>query len=146
MIDKVLDIAAQAMSANRLRINTIASNIANAQTTRTEEGGPYKRRDVVFAAVDVAQDKEFSSVLDEESIKGVKVAAVVEDDSAPRQVYDPGHPDAKPETGIVEMPNINPVTEMVNMLSASSAYKAAAEVVSVTKEMGRALRRLSMRF
>ncbi len=132
------------MSANRLRINTIASNIANAETTKTEEGGPYKRRDVVFAATDVKAEN-FYSALDQASLKSVKVAAVTVDDQPPRQVYDPGHPDADPKTGVVLMPNINPVTEMANMLSASAAYRAAAQVVSVTKEMSAAIRRLSER-
>ena len=145
MFDKIYDIAASAMSANRLRINTVASNLANARTTRTAEGGPYKRRDVVMVATDTHVDG-FSSALDRASLKGVKVAAVLVDDSAPLQVYDPGHPDANPETGIVELPNINVVTEMVNMITASNAYKAAAEVANVTKEMGQALRRLSQRF
>lgn len=145
MFNTIYNIASSAMSANRLRVNTIASNLANANTTRTEEGGPYRRRDVVLAATDV-KGNEFSSVLDQASLKGVKVVGVQADDSEPRQVYDPGHPDANPETGIVEMPNINPVTEMVNLMGASAAYKAAAEVVSVTKEMASALRRLSQRF
>lgn len=144
MFDKVIDIAASAMSANRLRINTVASNIANAQTTRTPEGGPYKRRDVVFSAVDI-NPPGFNSALDQASLKSVKIAGVKEDDSPPSAVYDPGHPDADPKTGIVKMPNVNPVTEMVNMITASTAYKAAAEVVSVTKEMAASLRNLSSR-
>lgn len=146
MFSKVLDIASSAMSANRQRVNTIASNIANAQTTRTEEGGPYKRRDVVFAATDMKQPEGFANVLDQASLKTVRVAGVVADYTPPRKVYDPGHPDADPSTGIVEMPNINPVTEMVNLITASSAYKAAAEVANVTKSMAQSLRRLSMRF
>lgn len=145
MFGKVYDIAAAAMSANRLRINTIASNIANAQTTRTEDGGPYKRKDVAFAAADVENDP-FANALDRASLQGVKVAAVVEDQSEPRQVYDPAHPDADPQTGMVAMPNINPVTEMVNMLSASNAYKAAAEVVNISKQMAQTLQRLAQRF
>ena len=144
MFDKIFNVASGAMSANRLRINTVASNIANARTTRTADGGPYKRRDVVTAAVDVSA-KGFDSALDRASLQGVRVAAVVEDTKEPKQVYDPGHPDADPVTGIVQMPNINPVTEMVNLISASNAYKAAAEVANVTKEMAQALRRLSQR-
>ena len=136
--------AASAMSANRLRINTIASNVANAETTRTPEGGPYKRRDVVLAATDIKTN--FASALDEATLKSVQVAGVMTDSSEPRLVYDPGHPDANKETGMVAMPNINPVTEMVNLLGASAAYKAAAEVASVTKDMASALRRLAERF
>lgn len=145
MFNSLFNIAASAMSAHRLRINTIASNIANAETTRTEEGGPYKRRDVVFAATD-QKIAGFDETLDKATIKSVKVAAVMTDNKQPRMVYDPGHPDADPNTGMVAMPNINPVTEMVNMLSASSAYRAAAEVVNITKEMASAVRRLSERF
>ncbi len=146
MFDRIFDVCASAMSANRLRIDTVASNIANAQTTRTAEGGPYKRRDVVFAATDVVPPNAFMNELDKEALKSVKVAAVIADESAPQKVYDPAHPDADPNTGVVELPNINPVTEMVNMLNASTAYKAAAEIVNVTKDMAAALRRLSMRF
>ena len=146
MFKNIFDIASNAMSANRLRINTIASNIANAQTTKTAEGGPYKRRDVVFAAVDVKpQDGSFESLMDAEAVKNVKVAAVVTDERPPMMVYDPGHPDADKETGMVSMPNISPVTEMVNMLTASAAYKAAAEVVQVTKEMASTIRGLANR-
>jgi len=144
MFKSIFDIASSAMSVNRLRINTIASNIANAQTTKTPEGGPYKRRDVVVAAVDVKPEK-FEEILDQESVKSVRVAAVTTDNKPPMMVYDPGHPDADPKTGMVSMPNISPVTEMVNMLSASAAYKAAAEVVSVTKDMAAAIRGLANR-
>jgi len=73
----------------------------------------------------------------------VQVAAVTVDESEPRMVYDPGHPDADKETGIVAMPNINPVSEMANLLMASNAYKAAAEVVTTTKEMAAAVKTLS---
>jgi flagellar basal-body rod protein FlgC len=145
MFDKILDIAASAMSANRLRINTVASNLANAETTKTAEGGPYKRRDVVFAAADLKGDP-FGEVLDKASVQTVKVAAVVQDQKEPQLVYNPGHPDADPNTGMVSMPNINVVTEMVNMLGANAAYKAAAEIVNVTKDMAGAVRRLAERF
>lgn len=145
MFNTIYNIAANAMSANRLRVNTIASNIANANTTRTPEGGPYKRRDVVFEATPIKNDP-FRSHLDKASVQGVQVTQVVQDNSEPKMVYDPGHPDADPQTGYVAMPNINPVSEMTNMLSASAAYKAAAEVVSVSKSMAQALQRLSQRF
>ncbi|MCC6933488.1 MAG: flagellar basal body rod protein FlgC [Deltaproteobacteria bacterium] len=145
MFNSIYNIAAEALSANRLRINVISSNIANAQTTRTAEGGPYKRREVVMVATDKKRE-DFASALDEATLKGVKVAGVVADETEPRKVYDPSHPDADPTTGMVAMPNINAVTEMTNMVSASTAYKAAAEIVSVTKEMANALRILAQRF
>lgn len=143
MFSTIFNIAANAMSANRLRINTIASNIANAETTRTPEGGPYKRRDVVFAATDVKTPETFASALDRASLKSVGVAEVTVDQTEPMLVYDPGHPDADKTTGMVAMPNINPVTEMTNLMTASNAYKAAAEIVSVTKEMAGVLQRLN---
>ncbi|MBP9837273.1 MAG: flagellar basal body rod protein FlgC [Proteobacteria bacterium] len=144
MFKNIFDIASSSMSANRLRINTIASNIANAQTTKTEEGGPYKRRDVVFAATDV-DTPGFANALDEATLKNVKVAGVVTDNKPPMMVYDPGHPDADAKTGMVSMPNVNPVTEMVNMLTASAAYKAAAEIVNVTKDMANTIKNLASR-
>lgn len=144
MFKNIYNIAANAMSANRQRINTIASNIANAQTTRTPEGGPYKRRDVVFQQTNV-NEGAFKSALDKAAVKGVRVSEVVIDQSDPRQVYEPGHPDAN-DKGYVAYPNVSPVTEMVNMVTASQSYKAAAEVVNVTKQMAQVLQRLSQRF
>lgn len=141
MFGKIYDIAASAMSANKMRIDAVSSNIANAQTTRTAEGGPYKRRDVVFQAHDLKSD-QFASVLDKATLKTVRVAEVVEDQSPPQLMYDPGHPDADPKTGMVSMPNINIVTEMTNMLTASAAYKAAAQIATTTQELGLAVRRL----
>lgn len=142
MFNTIFNIAASAMSAHRLRINTIASNIANAETTHTAEGGPYKRRDVVFSATDIKAE-DFGNELDQASLKGVKVASVVTDNKEPRLVYQPGHPDADRNTGMVAYPNVNVVSEMTNLISANAAYKAAAEVVSLTKEMAAAIRRLS---
>jgi flagellar basal-body rod protein FlgC len=144
MFSTIMNIAASAMSANRLRINTVASNIANAETTRTAEGGPYRRRDVVVAATDL-KASGFDDVLDQASVKGVRVVGVVADDQAPRLVYDPGHPDADKTTGMVAMPNISPVTEMVNMMTAANAYKAAAEITTVTKDMAMAVKSISDR-
>ena len=141
MFSKIMNIAASAMAANRMRINTISSNIANSETTRTAEGGPYKRRDVVLAATDVAT-KTFGDALHKAALQGVKVVKVVTDNQPPRQVYDPGHPDANAE-GMVAMPNINTVTEMVNLMTASQSYKAAAEIVGITKDLSAALRRVS---
>ena len=138
MIKTVYDIAAGAMSLNRLRINTIASNLANANTSG------YQRRDVVASATDL-NDSSFTSYLDEASLKGVKVGAVVVDNREPMMVHDPSHPNANPATGMVEMPNISPVTEMVNMVSASTAYKAAAEIISTAKEMAAVIKGLANR-
>lgn len=144
MFKSVFNVAASAMSANRLRINTVASNIANAQTTKTAQGGPYKRRDVVFLADDITGPDTFTSVLDRATLKSVK-GSVVTPPQQDIKIYDPTHPDADPKTGIVSMPDINIATEMGNMLMASTAYKAAAEVVSTTKDIAQALRRLAQR-
>ena len=110
-----LDIGASALTAQRLRMDTISQNIANANTTRTEDGTPYRRRLVVFQ--ERSQGIPFSEYLSASSReryigKGVKVAAVVEDASDFKRVYDPGHPDAD-EEGYVAMPNVDIITEMV---------------------------------
>ena len=142
MFNSIYNIAAGGMSANRIRINVVASNIANAETTRTEEGGPYKRRDVVMQTV-TPRKESFSRELAKAGLKGVRVAEIREDSNPPRMVYDPSHPDADPVTGVVQMPNINPVTEMTNMITASAAYKAMAEIVGVTKDMSNALKTMA---
>lgn len=120
-----LSVSASGLSAQRTRLNATASNIANVQTTRTPEGGPYKRLDAVFRTVDAG-----------DGVAGVRVDEVREDQEAPRLAYDPGHPDANPE-GYVAMPNVNLVEEMVNMITAQRAYEANASAVDVTKKMAR---------
>jgi flagellar basal-body rod protein FlgC len=122
----VLQISGSALEAQRRRMNVIASNLANAQSTRTEEGGPYKRQDVVFASMPL----ESNSV----ELKGVKVADVVTDGKPSKPVYDPGHPDADKD-GIVQMPDINPMEEMVNMMMAYRAYEASVATYNTAKTM-----------
>jgi flagellar basal-body rod protein FlgC len=134
---KTLDIAASGMSVQRTRMNVAATNIANQNTTRTEEGGPYRRRDVVVRAVEI--DADFSASLSRsmprtESGLGVEVEGVVASDEDPMLVYDPGHPDAD-ETGHVAMPNVSRIKEMVNMMGAARAYEAGTTVVKTTKDM-----------
>jgi len=136
-----LRISASGMSAQRLRMDIISNNIANAETTRTAEGGPYKRQDVVFmpkaqntflpefVRARQSQDVELAS---EE--RGVKVAQVTTDDSEGTKVYDPSHPDADAD-GFVTYPNVNMVVEMTNMLSATRSYEANLAVVSFAKQM-----------
>lgn len=116
-----MDILASGLHAERVRMNTSASNLANAQTTRTAEGGPYKRQDPVFVAQQ-ADPNSFDSALGG-AMAGVEVANVVHDQSAPKMVFDPTHPDANTD-GYVAMPNVNTVEEMVNMLTATRAYEA----------------------
>jgi len=126
---RVMDVAASGLGAQRLRMEAVASNLANAGTTRTPEGGPYRRRDVVFESVPVG----FGKALDEAS-RGVRVARVVEDTEAPQLRYEPGHPDANPQ-GYVAYPNVEPVVEMVNLVSAARSYEANVTVMEATKSL-----------
>lgn len=132
-----LDIGASALTAQRLRMDTISQNIANANTTRTADGTPYRRRLVVFQ--ERSQGIPFSEYLSASSReryvgKGVKVAAIMEDASDFKRVYDPGHPDSD-EEGYVEMPNVDIITEMVNMISATRAYEANVTSINTTKSL-----------
>ena len=126
------NISANGMSAERLRINVIASNIANINTTRTPEGGPYKRKDVVFEAVPVSESE--NSFENQLRIETVKVKDIVEDKRPPILKYDPSNPDAD-ENGYVKMPNINLMEEMVNLINASRSYEANVQVMRSSKDM-----------
>jgi flagellar basal-body rod protein FlgC len=121
-----LHISGSGMSAERTRLNIASSNLANAETTRTAEGGAYKRLDPVFRAVPATEDSS--------GPQGVTVAQVVADPSAGKKIYSPGHPDADAD-GFVTMPNVNPVHEVVNLLSASRGYEANTTAVETTKQM-----------
>ena len=132
-----LDISASGLSAQRLWMDTIAQNIANANTTRTENGLPYRRKTVIFE--ERKAEESFSSYLNKSSnellnAKGVKVSRIVEDQSPYRRVYNPGHPDAD-EDGYVNMPNVDTITEMVNMILATRAYEANITAINTTKSM-----------
>ncbi|HBA55518.1 flagellar basal body rod protein FlgC [Syntrophorhabdus aromaticivorans] len=129
----VLKISASALKAERTRMEIIASNLANIHTTRTEEGGPYKKKEVVFTAVDVMDGKGFGKMLSEK-IEGVKVEEISESSKSFERVHDPGHPDADPD-GYVTYPNVNLMDEMTDMTAATRAYEANINVVSTTKEM-----------
>jgi flagellar basal-body rod protein FlgC len=128
-----IDAAASGMTAERLRLDVISNNIANVNTTRTVDGGPYRRQFVVFEPRqgDGAFSRAMSSQL---QMNGVKVTGISKDDSPPRMIYEPGHPDAD-TNGYVKMPNINIVTEMVDMMTASRAYEANVTSVNVAKSM-----------
>ena len=134
-----LAISGSALRAERLRLDVIASNLANATTTRTPEGGPYRRRNVVFTAEPLESD--FASTLEALSEQGarraVEVSDVVEDSSPLHMVFDPGHPDANAE-GYVAYPNVNPVAEMVDLMSATRASEANVQAVNATKRMSEA--------
>ncbi len=129
----ILQISASGLTAERTRLQTVSSNIANAQTTRSEDGGPYQRRLPVFQSVAVANNP-FGDVLDQK-LQAPRVVDVVVDDRPAEQVYNPSHPDADPETGMVAMPNVNVVEEMVDMVSASRAYESNVTAISATKNM-----------
>jgi flagellar basal-body rod protein FlgC len=125
-----LQITASGLTAQRLRLQTVASNMANARTTRTEEGGPYKKQVPLLEAV---QDDPFGSNLDR-AMTRVEVMGVVESDDPPVMVHDPGHPDADAE-GHVAYPNVNVLEEMVDLMTTARTYEANANVLDVTDTM-----------
>lgn len=132
-----LDTGASALTAQRLRMDIISQNIANANTTRTENGTPYRRKTVIFE--EKSPSAPFSDYLSESSRdkfvgKGVRVAKIVEDPSPLKKIYDPGHPDADAD-GYVQTPNVDVVVEMVNMISASRAYEANVTAINTSKSL-----------
>ena len=147
------DISGYGLSAQRVRVNTISSNIANAQTTRTEEGGPYRRKEVVFRAIDfneeynkaledMSQSSKYEDPLNEgefgkkvnPAIMSVIVDKVVRDDSKPKMKFEPNHPDAD-VNGYVAYPNINPVIEMADLVEATRSYQANVAAFQSSKDM-----------
>ena len=135
-----IDAAASGLTAERLRMDVISNNIANVNTTRTEDGTPFKRRYVVFEPRDT-RDKSFSRILagemkgnSQRTGDGVRAVGIEADMSQGKLVYDPGHPDANAD-GYVELPNVNIVNEMVDMITASRAYEANVTVISAAKSM-----------
>lgn len=128
-----MKISASALSAQRTRMNTISSNLANIETTRSPDGGPYRKREAVF----MTSQESFANQLDgrlRDSVQGVRVSHIQASDRPPRLVYDPAHPDAD-EDGTVEMPDINLVEETADMMSASRAYEANVNVIKAAKRM-----------
>jgi flagellar basal-body rod protein FlgC len=126
-----MNVSASGMSAQRTRMNVVSSNLANINTTRTPEGGPYVRKNVILSAVPV---RDSFGKLFEENISAPNVAAITNDQSEFQKVYDPSHPDAD-ASGYVLMPNVNLMKEMVDMLSATRAYEANSTVISTIKGM-----------
>ena len=119
------------LNAERARIEVAVSNLANAESTRSSSGEPYRRRDVVLEAAEV---RPFAGTLQAAAATGVKVAAVVEDATAPKKRYEPSHPDADPD-GFVALPNVDPAEEMVDMLSAARAYQANLTAINLVRDM-----------
>jgi len=122
----IFKVSASALAAQRQRMNVIASNMANAHSTKTAEGGPYRRQDVVFTTDPLEPGQE--------GLVGVKVSGIVKDESPFKTVYDPGHPDADKE-GFVSLPNVSVIEEMVNMMMASRAYEASVTTFNASKAM-----------
>ena len=130
----VLDISGSALKAERQRAEVVAANLANADTTRTPEGGPYRRKHVVFKGGVQGFGNVLQTRLGGQSAEGVSVSAVVDDTAPPLRRYEPGHPDADAE-GYVSYPAINPVEEMVDLMGATRAYDLNASAVTATKQM-----------
>lgn len=124
-IFKAMQISASGLTAERFRLDLIANNIANAQTTRTEGGGPYRRKSAVFA--EVLDRQQFLG-------RGVRVLSVSQDRTPARLVYEPEHPDANAE-GYVAYPNVNVIQEMVDMITATRAYEANVTALNASKNM-----------
>jgi flagellar basal-body rod protein FlgC len=131
-----IDVAGSGLAAERLRMDVVAGNLANAETTRGANGQPFRRREVVLQEAQ-PRGPSFGSLLASAGVggpgsSGVQVAGIVEDPAPPRQVYDPGNPDANAQ-GYVSMPNVNPVTEMVDLISASRSYEANVTAMQAAK-------------
>ncbi len=122
-----IDISSSGMTAQQLRVDVISNNIANANTTRTEEGGPYRREIPIFAE---RLERTVNGVVG----KGVEVVKIAKDQSPFQKIYDPSNPDAGPD-GYVKMPNVNVLREMVDLIAAQRSYEANATVISNVKAM-----------
>jgi flagellar basal-body rod protein FlgC len=134
-----LRVSASGLSAERLRMDVTAENLANAQSTRTADGGPYRRKEVILGAADQSVfGATLQSAMGRTSASrpstGVQVMGIAEDQGPGRRVHDPGHPDADAQ-GYVTMPDVNPVGEMVDLISASRAYEANVTAMQTAKSM-----------
>jgi flagellar basal-body rod protein FlgC len=137
-----IDISGSGLSAERLRMDVVAENLANAQTTKDASGNPYKRKEVVlqevggsgFGAALAGALGARASSSGSPAGQGVQVSGIVQDATPGKQVYDPGHPDANAQ-GYVTMPNVDPVTEMVDLITASRSYEADVTAMQTSKQM-----------
>ena len=130
----VLELSGSALKAERLRAEVVAANLANAETTRTAEGGPYRRQQLVFSASRSIRTGGFAGALSDAGVQGVQVSGPVADPTPPVMRYEPGHPDAD-ANGMVAYPAINPVAEMVDLMGAARAYQLNSAAVQTTKNM-----------
>ncbi len=127
-----LQVSASGMQAQRTRAEALVENMANAETTRTPEGGPYRRKDVVFSSE--LQESPFSAVFQNELATGVTVADITQDESAPEMRYLPNHPDANSE-GYVAFPKMNPAEDMADLLNTTRSYQANIAAMTAVKDM-----------
>ena len=123
-----MNILSKGMSAQRVRVNLVASNLANANTTKTAEGGPYRRKDPVFQAIDISGDDT------NQGLSSVEVSEIATDSAPGPKIHDPNHPDAD-DDGMVEMPNVNVVEEMVNMMTAQRSFEANVQAFQTLRDM-----------
>jgi flagellar basal-body rod protein FlgC len=123
-MDVIFNIAGQSMTAQSKRLNTVASNLANAESTVSSTGGAYRAKQVVFSAVPLTN----------EAVQGVRVEGVIEDKTPLRRVFDPKHP-AADDKGYISLPNVNVVDEMVNMISASRSFQTSVELMNTAKQL-----------
>jgi flagellar basal-body rod protein FlgC len=131
-----LSVCASGMSAQRTRAALLVENIANSETTRTPDGGPYRRKDAIFSSEDTtsAFASELNAQLGGQQLTGVKVAGISVDNSPPEKRYLPGHPDADAD-GYVSMPKVNPAEDMVDLMGANRSYQANVAAMSAIKDM-----------
>lgn len=144
---RTLEISASGLRAQRTRLDVIASNLANANSTRNADGtGPYRRRSVLFdtAPLDLSFEQVLRSTPHVRELRTAEVAGIVEDRLPPRMVLDPGHPDANAE-GYVAYPNVNVISEMVDLMTATRAYEANVQAIRATRTMGEAAMRIGAR-
>jgi flagellar basal-body rod protein FlgC len=127
-----LSVSASGMAAQRTRAALLVENIANSETTRTPEGGPYRRKDAVFSTSSVGS--EFASELESQMQTGVRVSSISVDQRDPEQQYAPGHPDADAD-GYVSIPRMNPAEDMVDLVTANRGYQANVAAMSAVKDM-----------
>ena len=132
-IFNTFDVSSSALKAQRIRLDTISSNLANVETTSTPEGGPYKKKSVHFQSQPLSFKEQLDGKL-KNSIQGVEVVNILEDQEEPQMIYNPSHPDAGVD-GYVAMPNVNVLKEMVDMTSATRAYEANTTVIKSAKRM-----------
>ena len=139
---RMMEVTGRSLSVQRTRMEVVSSNLANAQTTRTPEGGPYKRRDVVLAS-DRPRD-DFGQLLEgemDQSVHTVRVVEIQPDETEPRLVYDPDHPDSN-EEGYVAYPNVDSMEEMVNLITVMRTYEANLSTLTAARDMAQSALRI----